>query len=111
MDGLTKAKRLGDEAVKFDPTKYSALVWGVLTFGVEAAVRHHKVRKQALESADLVSHLLVQYAAIERDYRDGSAISDKIESGLLVAYKATLHYCAEAQGYLEKNIPRMISLF
>lgn len=110
MEGLTKVKRLGDEAVTFDPTKYSALAWGVLTFGVEAAVRHHRVRKQALDSAELVSHLLVQYAAFERRYRDGSDITRNFEHELLAAYKATLHYCASVQGYLAKYIPSTTTL-
>ena len=115
LEALTRFKQLADEAIKFDPTKYAALAWGVVSFGLEAAVRHHKVRNQALGSTDFLAGLLVKYAAYERLFRQTETRVNpsqdliNFEKELSRAYKAILQYCGFVKEHFTTIIPRKIS--
>ena len=104
-------KKLVDDAVKLDPTQYAALAWGVVSFGLEAALRHHEMRNQALGSADFLAHLLVRYAAYERLFRSTDAKFEPFqelidfENELLRAYKAVLKYCGAVKEHFTTRIP------
>jgi hypothetical protein len=93
--------------VKFDPTKYGALAWGVISFGLGLAIEQHKVRELVLKSFDFLTHLLARYASYERLFRTEIDIKlskdlSGLEKSLVDVYKAVLIYGGEVNQYLKE---------
>jgi hypothetical protein len=100
-------KKLVDEAVKWAPTKYGALAWGVMSFGLGLAIEQHNLRKLVLNSSDFLTHILARYASYERVYRNQitakkSTTFDNFENNLVDVYKAVLVYAGAVNKYIQQ---------
>jgi hypothetical protein len=94
-----------DAALKFDPTKYGALAWSLVSFGMQLAITQKVVRDLVFESSDFLANIMVRYAAYETLYRESLTVNPSatflsFEYSLTQVYKAILVYTAEVNSYL-----------
>ena len=98
MCSALQFKDIVDEGLKFDPSGYSTIVWGVLS-GVLTLVQNDKEKADAVfDFAAVMARFRPKYAVIEDHYRDRptqehNAFDDLIEH----AYVAILKYAACVQ--------------
>ena len=110
MCSALQFKDIVDEGLKFDPSGYSTIVWGVLS-GVLTLVQNDKEKADAVfDSAAVMARFLPKYAIIEDHYRDRptqeqNAFEDLIEG----VYVAILKYAACVQKELNRSVAGNIS--
>ncbi|KAL9070784.1 MAG: hypothetical protein Q9157_005686 [Trypethelium eluteriae] len=98
-------KDIVDAGLKFDPSGYGIVVWGVLS-GVLTLVKNDKEKIDAVfNSAAVMARFLPKYAIIENHYRDRAtqkqnAFEDQIEQ----VYVAILKYAACVQKELNRSV-------
>lgn len=103
-------KDIVDAGLKFDPTGYGTIVWGVMS-GVLTLVQNDKEKVDAVfDSAAVMARFLPKYAIIEDHYRDWptqqqNSFEDQIEQ----VYVAILKYAACVQKELNRSVAGNIS--
>ncbi|KAH8657654.1 hypothetical protein BX600DRAFT_499745 [Xylariales sp. PMI_506] len=102
---LTEFKDVIDNGLKFDPSGYGTIVWGVLS-GVLTLVQNDKDKVDAVfDSAAVLARYLPKYAILEDQYRDRqtqeqNAFEDQIKQ----VYAAILKYSACVQKELSRSV-------
>lgn len=110
MCSALQFKDIVDAGLKFDPSGYGTIVWGVLS-GVLTLVQNDKEKVDAVfDSAAVMARFLPKYAIIEDHYRDRptqeqNAFEDQIEQ----VYVAILNYAACVQKELNRSVAGNIS--
>jgi hypothetical protein len=91
-------KDIIDAGLKFDPTGYGTIVWGVVG-GVLLLLQNDKDRVEAVfDSAAVMARLLPKYAVVEAHYRDWKTDRQKeFEDRIVDVYTAILRYAGEAK--------------
>lgn len=110
MCSALQFKDIVDAGLKFDPSGYGTIVWGVLS-GVLTLVQNDKEKVDAVfDSAAVMARFLPKYAIIEDHYRDrptqeSNAFEDLIEQ----VYVAILKYAVCVQKELNRSVAGNIS--
>lgn len=110
MCSALQFKNVVDAGLKFDPTGYGTIVWGVVS-GLLTLVHNDKEGVEAVfNSAAVMARFLPKYAIIENHYRDKptqeqNAFEDQIEQ----VYVAILKYAACVQKELNRSVGGNIS--
>lgn len=91
-------KDLIDAGLKFDPTGYGTIVWGVVG-GALQLLQNDKDRVEAVfDSAAVMARLLPKYAVVEAHYRDWKTDrQNDFEDRIVDVYGAILQYAGEAK--------------
>ena len=110
MCSVLQLKDIMDAGLKFDPSDYGKIVWGVLS-GVLTLVQNNKEKVDAVfDSAAVIAKFLPKYAIIEdysrdRPTQEQNAFEDQIEQ----VYIAILKYAACVQKELNRPVAGDIS--
>jgi hypothetical protein len=98
-----------DAGLAFDPTKYGALAWAVLSFGLHMAINAREIREFAFDACDDMVNIIARYTIYEIQYRGSAHPSDttdalqKFEEGVTAVYTSILQFLAEMKTYLDQN--------
>ena len=110
MCSAMQFKTFVDASLKFDPSGYGTIVWGVLS-GVLTLVQNDKDKVDAVfDSAAVVARYLPRYAIIEAHYRDRPTQEQTaFENQIMHVYAAILKYAACVQKELNRSVAGNIS--
>ncbi|KAK3293883.1 uncharacterized protein B0H64DRAFT_462192 [Chaetomium fimeti] len=109
IDGTTKVKSLIDAGLAFDPTKYGALAWAILSFGLHMAINAREIRDFMFDACDDIVNIVARYSIYKIQYRSSAHPSgttealQKFEEGVTDVYTSILQFLAEMKGYLNQN--------
>lgn len=103
-------KGVVDAGLKFDPTGYGTIVWGVVS-SLLTLVQNDKEGVEAVfNSAAVMARFLPKYAIIENHYRDKpTQEQDAFEDQIEEVYVAILKYAACVQKELNRSVAGNIS--
>jgi hypothetical protein len=110
-------KSLIDAGLAFDPTKYGALGWAVLSFGLQMAINAKEIREFTLDSCDYLVNIIARYSTYELQYSSTahpSSTSDalkRFEEGVTTVYTSILRFLGNMKEYLGQNWLRMLCGF
>jgi uncharacterized protein YfbU (UPF0304 family) len=102
-------KSLIDAGLAFDPTKYGALGWAVLSFGLQMAINAKEIREFTLDSCDYIVNIIARYSIYELQYSGTahhSSTTDalkRFEEGVTTVYASILRFLANVKEYLGQN--------
>ena len=98
-------KSIVDAGLKFDPSGYGTIVWGVLS-GVLTLVQNDKEKVDAVfDSAAVIARFLPRYAIIEAHYRDEPTLEQTaFENQIEHVYAAILRFAACVQKELNRSV-------
>lgn len=104
MCSALQFKDIVDAGLKFDPSGYGTIVWGVLS-GVLTLVQNDKEKADAVfDSAAVMARYLPRYAVIEDHYRSRPTQEQKaFENQIAQVYGAILKYAACVQKELNRS--------
>ena len=105
MCSALQFKGIVDAGLKFDPSGYGTIVWGVLS-SVLQLVQNDKEKVDAVfDSAAVMARFLPKYAIIEDQYRDRSTQEQNgFEDFIQAVYVAILKYAACVQKELSQSV-------
>ncbi|KAH6855628.1 hypothetical protein B0I37DRAFT_411606 [Chaetomium sp. MPI-CAGE-AT-0009] len=109
IDGTTKVKSLIDAGLSFDPTKYGALAWAVLSFGLQMSINAREIREFTFDAIDDMVNIIARYSIYEIQYRGSAHPSgttdalQKLEEGVTAVYTSILQFLGEMKEYLNQN--------
>ena len=105
MCSALQFKDIVDAGLKFDPSGYGTIVWGVLS-GVLTLVQNDKEKVDAVfDSAAVMARFLPKYAIIEHHYRDRTTQEQNAFENLIQeVYVAILKYAAYVQKGLSQSV-------
>lgn len=97
MEAAYEFKDVIDKVLEFDPTKYGALAWSVVSFGMNMALNaqcHHEAARQGVT---FLAEELTKYARICAEYYLSKSTTARqgLMDSILDAYTALLRYAAE----------------
>lgn len=107
VDGTTKLKSLIDAGLTFDPTKYGALAWAVVSFALQVTKNAKEIRDFVFTNSGFVMDVIARYAAYEALYcREVSATPSTaytlFEEAIVAVYKTILVFVGEMNHYLKE---------
>lgn len=111
MCAALQFKEIVDAGLKFDPSGYGTIVWGVLS-GALTLVKNDKDKIDAVfDSAAAMARFLPKYAIIEDHYRDRPTQDQNVfEDQIVQVYLAILKYAACVQKELNRSVTGNTSL-
>ena len=94
-----------DQGLKFDPSGYGTIVWGVVSGGLQLLQNDTDRIQAVFDSAAEMAKILAKYAIIETQYRDWALQEEAaFEDRLVAVYNALLLYAVEAKNELHKSV-------
>jgi hypothetical protein len=100
---ILKFKKLGDMAVKFDPTGYAAIPWAVVSSLFQLSVNDAQSFGAMIEGVELVVRLTTRYTLIEQFYLQIiSGLEHHLTDALVTLYAIVLNYLANAKRFFAK---------
>ena len=98
-------KEIVDQGLKFDPSGYGTMVWGVVS-GVLTLIQNDRDRAEAVFGASAVmAKILPKYAVVEAHYRDRLTQEHRaFENRVQDVYVAILEYAAEVRKELNTSV-------
>lgn len=97
-------KDIIDRGLKFDPSGYGTIVWGVVSGGLQLLQNDTDRAEAIFDSAAEMAKILPKYAVVEAQYRDWPLQEQAAFEGRIVAvYSALLLYAAEVKKGLDKS--------
>lgn len=98
-------KDIIDHGLKFDPSGYGTIVWGVVSGGLQLLQNDTDRVEAIFDSAAEMAEILPKYAVVEAQYRDWPLQEQAaFEARIVAVYSALLLYAAEAKKGLDKSI-------
>lgn len=98
-----------DAGLSFDPTKYGALGWAVLSFGLQMAINAREMREFTLDSCEYIINIIARYSVYELQYSGTADPSDttdalqKFKEGVTTVYTSILQFLGKMKEYLNQN--------
>jgi hypothetical protein len=107
VKSLKRFDALVQAGLDFDPTPYGALVWQVVSFGIEASINNSDIQDLVYESSEYVKDIIDEYALYEARYLNPSANDNgtptyqaSLRAAIINVYATVLRYAAELRYYL-----------
>ncbi|KAF2660292.1 hypothetical protein K491DRAFT_77393 [Lophiostoma macrostomum CBS 122681] len=96
MEAAFEFNDIVTKILAFDPTQYGALVWSVVSFGMNLALNGKQHHETAWQGATFLAEKLRTYAAICAQYlRKSTAGREDLRERVVDAYTALLQYAAD----------------
>ena len=98
-------KEIIDQGLKFDPSGYGMIVWGVVSGGLQLLQNDMDRLEAVFDSSAEMAKILPKYAVVEDQYRDWP-LQEQVafEDRIVAVYSALLLYAAEAKKELDKPV-------
>jgi hypothetical protein len=111
VKSMKRFNALVQAGLDFDPTPYGALVWQVVSFGIEASINNSDIQDLVYESCEYLKGIVDEYVLYEARYLDPPSNGNGpplYQTSLMVAvisvYATVLKYAAELRYYLSHKL-------